>query len=174
MPDNKLELNARDYAVSCHDSTNHLYDTQPYVFHLVMVVNIAKIHISDFPNLNKDEVLAACWAHDTIEDTRQTYNDVKKVLGENVADIVYACTTEKGKTRKERQSEKYYESIRNTPGAIFVKLCDRIANTSYSKTKGSDMFEKYKKEFPEFISQLGIENDPKYAKMLNHLKELYT
>lgn len=172
MSDNNLELIARDYAVSCHDNTNHKYDAHSYYYHLVMVVNTANFYINDFPELNKDEVLAACWAHDTIEDTRQTYNDVKKNLGEVVADIVYACTTEKGKSRKERQSEKYYEGIRNTPGAIFVKLCDRIANTAYSKTKESGMFEKYKNEFPEFISNLGIENDSKYTKMINHLKEL--
>jgi (p)ppGpp synthase/HD superfamily hydrolase len=46
------------------------------------------------------EVLAAVWTHDVIEDCRQSYSDVKKALGESVAEIVYALTNEKGKNTK--------------------------------------------------------------------------
>jgi hypothetical protein len=43
----------------------------------------------------------ACWGHDTIEDTRTSYNDAANHLGKDAADIVYAVTNEKGKNRAE-------------------------------------------------------------------------
>jgi (p)ppGpp synthase/HD superfamily hydrolase len=98
----------------------------------------------------------ACFGHDLIEDTRVTYNDVKSVLGHYVADLVYALTNEKGKTRKERANDKYYEGIRSEKYGIFVKMCDRIANVEYSKMSGSRMFEMYKKENEDFIKSLDI------------------
>jgi len=97
----------------------------------------------------------ATYSHDLIEDTRTSYNDVKQVLGHEVAKVVYALTNEKGKSRSERANDKYYEGIRNTLGATFVKLCDRIANVQYSKLTKSRMFEMYKNENENFISQLG-------------------
>jgi (p)ppGpp synthase/HD superfamily hydrolase len=112
------------------------------------------------------------WGHDLIEDCRVSYNDVKNKLGQEAADIVYAVSNEKGKTRAERANDKYYEGIRNTPGAVFVKLCDRIANVQYSKMTKSRMFEMYKKENDNFITKLGG-NDIPYSEMVEGLKNLF-
>jgi (p)ppGpp synthase/HD superfamily hydrolase len=116
------------------------------------------------------EVQLACYGHDLIEDTRVSYNDVKEALGEYAADIVYAVSNEKGKTRKERANEKYYEGIRNTSGATFVKLCDRIANVQYSKLTKSNMFEKYKTENQQFAKSLYNED---YQPMFDYLDKLF-
>jgi len=100
---------------------------------------------------------------------------VKNQLGEEVADIVYAVTNDKGKNRKERAGDKYYEGIRNTPGAVFVKLCDRIANVQYGKMTKSRMFEMYKKENSEFILQLGYGTTSGfgYGEMFVYLNNLF-
>ena len=82
-----------------------------------------------------EEIGIACWGHDLIEDTRVSYNDCVKALGEIPASIIYAVSNEKGKNRKERANDKYYAGIRETPGALFVKLCDRIANVQYSNDR---------------------------------------
>jgi (p)ppGpp synthase/HD superfamily hydrolase len=103
----------------------------------------------------RDACLTACWGHDLIEDCRVSYNDVVSNLGLEAADIVYALTNEKGKSRNDRANDRYYEGIRNTPGAVFVKLCDRIANVQYSSMTGSRMFEMYKKENNNFMIKLG-------------------
>lgn len=147
-----------DWIIERHSSTNHMYDSYiPYRFHLQMVVEAFKKFKYLIPEKDWEDIELACWAHDTIEDTRSSYNDVKEILGERVADIVYALTNEKGKNRKERANEKYYEGIVNTPGATFVKLCDRIANVQYSIVTGSRMFEMYKKENENFLLSLGFE-----------------
>lgn len=142
-----------------HKKTNHWYDQYlPYEFHLRMVVQAANdfLHLS---GMEEDDIILSAWGHDLIEDTRVSYNDVKVYLGEVPANIIYACTNEKGKNRLERANDKYYEGIRNTPGAVFVKLCDRIANVQYSKMTRSRMFEMYKKENDHFIEQLGYYSD---------------
>jgi (p)ppGpp synthase/HD superfamily hydrolase len=163
----KTELEkAVSYAIKCHESTNHTYDGRPYSIHLEMVFNIALEHISIIPLQHRDTVLSACWAHDVIEDCRETYNDVASVLGTDVAEIVYALSNEKGKTRKERANDKYYKGIKNCPFASFVKLCDRIANIQYSKYSGSSMFDKYISETPDFVHQLySAEYSPLFLKM---------
>ena len=163
----------KQWCIDQHRNTNHFYDTYlPYEFHLRMVNQVAQDYRHLLDN-DKDyytgepignpiiqvslakACMLATWGHDLIEDTRVSYNDVKEHLGQEAADIVYAVTNEKGKNRKERGGVKYYEGIRQTSGAVFVKLCDRIANVQYSKMTKSRMFEMYKKEHQDFELMIG-------------------
>lgn len=171
------------WCIEQHKKTNHFYDQYlPYEFHLRMVASVyddfsellPKRTSSNFRTF-KDNVLIACWGHDLIEDTRVSYNDVEHNLGSTPANIIYALTNEKGKNRKERANEKYYEGIRNTSGAVFVKLCDRIANVKYSKMTKSHFFELYNKENEDFILKLGFDqNNPStYSKMFFYLIDLF-
>ena len=186
-------MNYVDWCIEQHRKTNHQYDRYlPYEFHLRMVNNVCEdfIHLLDgefemktgdrishppFQTSLREACRRATWGHDLIEDTRVSYNDVKTELGEEAADIIYAVTNDKGKNRKERAGDKYYEGIRNTPGAVFVKLCDRIANVQYGKMTKSRMFEMYKKENDEFVVQLGWdrkESHP-YGEMFRYLNNLF-
>lgn len=158
-----------DWIIKQHTSTNHMYDTYlPYEFHLKMAHNVFKDFKHLLPDLNdgetafRDDVSLAVWGHDLIEDTRVSYNDVKLMLGDAPAEIIYAVTNEKGKTRNERANAKYYEGIRNTPGAVFVKLCDRIANVQYGSMTKSRMVEMYRKENELFERALGRYTDNKH------------
>jgi (p)ppGpp synthase/HD superfamily hydrolase len=184
----------QNWCIEQHRDTNHMYDQYlPYEFHLRMVVEAYK----DFKHLLPENLLTredscyhnsfetvdethdaiekACWGHDLIEDCRVSYNDVNRQLGYNAANIVYAVTNEKGKTRSERANATYYEGIRNTPGAVFVKLCDRIANVQYSKMTKSRMFEKYRDENPNFEKMLGRHTDYKHLEpMFQYIENLFT
>jgi (p)ppGpp synthase/HD superfamily hydrolase len=186
-----------NWCIEKHNETNHMYDTYlPYEFHLRMVHHVGQkyAHLleSGVEYYTGDQIvnpvtqvslrhacMLSCWGHDLIEDCRVSYNDVKDHLGQEVADIVYAVTNEKGKNRKERANDKYYEGIRNTPGAVFVKLCDRIANVQYSKMTGSRMFEMYKKENLEFTKALGLRGEivdypgHEYYPMYKYLNNLF-
>ena len=186
--------NKINWILEQHKSTNHMYDTYlPYEFHLRMVRNVGeqfKYLLDDTKDYFTGETyrgprqgqvtlqiacLIATWGHDLIEDTRVSYNDVKNHLGQEAADIIYAVTNEKGKNRKERANDKYYEGIRNTPGAVFVKLCDRIANVQYSKMTGSRMFEMYKKENDDFLTKLGFVDGQAhpYGELSKYLENLF-
>lgn len=164
-----LYQKAKEYAIICHRSTNHSYGDFSYEHHLNMVVDCADAWIHLIPEQDRETVFAGCWVHDVIEDCRQTYNDVKKATNEQVAELAYALTNEKGKNRKERANDKYYAGIRSTPYAIFIKLCDRAANMKHSIQTDSRMAEMYRKEMPEFCRKL---NDETYRDLLNYLLTL--
>jgi len=169
------------WCIDQHRNTNHWYDKYlPYEFHLRMVVQAAKDFIYLIPDSNDGEnsfrnhIISASWGHDLIEDCRVSYNDVKEQLGLAAADIVYAVSNDKGKNRKERAGEKYYTGIRNTPGAVFVKLCDRIANVQYSKMTKSRMFEMYGKEHKDFEMMMGrYTANQELEPMFKYLSDLF-
>jgi (p)ppGpp synthase/HD superfamily hydrolase len=192
------EMTKEQWCIDQHRNTNHWYDQYlPYEFHLRMVHQAAvdfkhllddtKDYFTgeDYRGPKQEQVtlrqacMVATYGHDLIEDCRVSYNDVKQHLGQEAADIVYAVTNDKGKNRKERAGDKYYEGIRNTPGAVFVKLCDRIANVQYSKMTKSRMFEMYKQENKYFTESLGLRGDlveypgHEYYQMYVYLKNLF-
>lgn len=158
-----------------HQSVNQIYgDDLPYGFHLDMVVEgvICYGHLVCACEEDVVPLFFGAYYHDSIEDARQTYNDVlrtaKKWMTEEqalmAAEIVYALTNDKGRTRGERAGEKYYNGIRVTPYAPFVKLCDRLANVTYtcsidSGRKGSRMREVYKGEMGKFLPAIISDSD---------------
>ena len=117
--------------------------------------------------------LRATWGHDLIEDCRISFNDACKHLGLEVAEIIYAVSNEKGKTRGERANPRYYEGIVETPGAVFVKLADRIANVQYGKMTKSSMFDKYKAENDHFIESIGYDQEHPLKEMFDYLNGLF-
>lgn len=158
-----------------HQSVNQIYgDDLPYGFHLDMVVEgvICYGHLVCACEEDVVPLFFGAYYHDSIEDARQTYNDVlrtaQKWMTEEqalmAAEIVYALTNDKGRTRGERAGEKYYNGIRATPYAPFVKLCDRLANVTYtcsidSGRKGSRMREVYKGEMGKFLPAIMSDSD---------------
>jgi (p)ppGpp synthase/HD superfamily hydrolase len=164
----------RQSAHNLHQSVNQTYGNGlPYGYHLDMVVQ----GVTDYGHLvcaREDDVLPLVFGgyyHDSIEDARLTYNDLLRVarslLTEEQAlmatEIAYALTNDKGRTRAERAGEKYYKGIRETPYAPFVKLCDRLANITYS-CAGSEptsirMREVYKQEVPHFLASINPHSD---------------
>jgi (p)ppGpp synthase/HD superfamily hydrolase len=170
----KTEIGPVQWIFKQHEDTNHMYDTYlPYSFHLRMVTNAAKDYIHLLPKNLQHSALLAAWGHDLIEDTRVSYNDVKNELGYDAAEIVYAVSNEKGKTRKERANDKYYKGICDTPGAAFVKLCDRIANVQYSKMTKSRQFGMYKDENENFTNSLKNYTGGDLEELFNYLNSLF-
>lgn len=163
---------ARDTAKLWHSQVNQTYGNDlPYHYHTDLVGAIGKKYISLVPTspvLNRGIVLAACYLHDTIEDCRKTYNDVSKLFGQKVADLVYAVTNEKGKSRAERANDKYYEGINAVENAVFIKLCDRIANILHGTIHGG-MLDMYRKENDKFLASL---NTNGYEAMAHDLRML--
>ena len=158
-----------------HDSVNQFYDgDKPYGYHLDMVAKevYAYGHLVLVGEADLLPLFMGAWFHDSIEDARVSYNDVKKIalkfgLTKEQAflasEIVYALTNEKGRNRKERAGKRYYEGIRNTPYAPFVKMCDRMANIRYScgcyNMRNLRMAKVYEDEMPYFTQAIMVETD---------------
>ena len=161
------------YAVTAHEQTLHRYDGAPYSVHLAMAAHYADMFSYLLPEEKRDYVLSAVWLHDTIEDCRITYNDLKKVFGAEIAEMVFAVTNNRGRTRDERADEGYYRGIRNTPYATFIKLCDRLANVEYSAVFGEErMMDVYRSEAPHFFSAIKSDlPEADYTPMVKALKK---
>lgn len=130
----------------------------PYSFHLKAVVAQVRKYAQGHQKHNHNLILAAA-GHDLIEDARMTYNDLVVSYGTAVADVIYCCTEEKGKNRTERHSDKFFTELTKNRNAVFVKLCDILANIIFSKLMDSSMYAKYQKEFPKLEKQLYIQGE---------------
>ena len=152
-----------------HDHVNHTYDkVHHYGLHLDMVADLVRKYGSEVCVEERDvlPLFFGAYYHDGIEDARLTYNDVaakaRQFMDEQqaymAAEIVYALTNDKGRTRAERAGEKYYKGIRETPYAPFMKLADRLSNTIYtfahSNKINSRMKTIYLQEQPHFLESL--------------------
>ena len=143
----------RHAAHEAHAAVNQFYGVDlPYSYHLDGVAELVARYGGEVCTRVEDvlAVMFGAWFHDSIEDARLTYNDVRKrarSLGLDeaqafmAAEIVYALTNEKGRTRAERAGVKYYEGIRAVPYAPMVKLADRMAGV-------------YREEWPHFLASL--------------------
>lgn len=165
----------RSMAHQIHEGVNQFYDgDKPYGYHLDMVAKevYAYGHLVLVGEADLLPLFMGAWFHDSIEDARVSYNDVKKIalkfgLTQEQAfmasEIVYALTNEKGRNRKERAGKRYYEGIRNTPYAPFVKMCDRMANIRYScgsyNMRNLRMAKVYEDEMPYFAQAILVETD---------------
>ena len=178
----------RQSAHTLHQNVNQVYGKNlPYGFHLDMVADVVREygHLVCAQETDVVPLLFGAFYHDSIEDARLTYNDVmkeaKKYMDDEQAlmatEIVYALTNEKGRNRSERANEKYYAGIRETPYAPFVKLCDRVANITFS-CSGRDadnyrMKEIYKQEVPHFLESINPHStDPRYDVPSNVVEQI--
>lgn len=175
-------------AHALHAHVNQMYDKQhPYGFHLDMVAEGVKRYghiVCD----NEEDVIPlffGAFYHDSIEDARLTYNDVMRTAKRWMTDqqallateMVYALTNEKGRTRAERANDKYYQGIRETPYAPFLKLADRLANITYSCSHSNDsnlhMKQVYQTELPHFLEAIkSTQSDVRYSLPDEMVKEL--
>lgn len=79
---------ARVYAIEAHNRINHRrkYSLEPYDVHLKDVVEILLTVTDD------EEIIAAAWLHDIVEDTPATFLDLEKEFGPQVAQLVSEVT----------------------------------------------------------------------------------
>ena len=149
------EIGFPAYCMHQHNvECNQLYGELPYSYHLNSVTN----QYNKFKHLLKpiEFTLAfnGCYGHDLIEDARVTYNDIVSMIGKEGAEVIFLCTEMRGRNREERKNEEFYQTLKLNRVAVFVKLCDIIANMLHGATEGSGMFEKSKKEYPKIKTHL--------------------
>jgi len=91
----------------------------PYIIHPVQVAEIIKL-VSDDENL-----IAAAYLHDTIEDTKTTYKELVKKFNEDVANLVMEVTHDGSK-----DTLGYFFPRLTTKRGILLKFADRLSNLS--------------------------------------------
>jgi (p)ppGpp synthase/HD superfamily hydrolase len=136
------------YAQKCYDDANCKYGNENYFTHILMVESFA-IKYKDVFILAEDSYNTLCstYTHDTIEDAKQTYNDIMRVAGKDIADITLAVTDVHAENRLMRHLLTMHKTVKDHR-AIILKLCDILANATYSKETKSSMYPRYVEEYP--------------------------
>lgn len=168
-----------DYAYHRHDVVvNQKYDdktfgdTIPYSFHLKAADAAYKQFSSLLTAAEKPIVRMAVAGHDLIEDARVTFNDLRTDWGEDVAKLIYACTELRGMDTDERHGQEYYDLLYKSEAAVFVKLCDMLANLRYSIMFNSTFFRKHKKYYSQMRLSCPSEIIKRFKVMFNYMQAL--
>lgn len=122
-----------------HRNQKRKYTGEPYIEHPKLVAKIITdymeacddIPLFAFDPMDYSVIQSAALLHDTIEDTNATYEEIQKVFGKSVCDLVYFLTddlTPKDGNRKLRK-EKYLDKLLDSPyEAKCLKIADVLAN----------------------------------------------
>ena len=133
---NKLIL-SKQYAIKQHKGQYRKNNKTPYWHHLRDVVkNLEMMGIKD------ESILCAGWLHDSIEDTSFDYDDVSKLFGKKIAQIVSDLTKET-RLPKNQQEQNYLKQLaKSSWQSKVVKFADILANVS--DLKNSELTQKQK------------------------------
>lgn len=148
---------ARIYATEAHQRINHRrkYNNEPYHVHLSAV---AKLVASVTDN---EEVIAAAWLHDTVEDTQATLEDIEEVFGMSVAELVEELTdiSKPGDgNRAERKRIDRLHLSQASRRAKTVKLADLIDNCKDITRHDPRFAQVYLEEMNELLDVLADGN----------------
>ena len=163
---NKLNL-SKQYAIKQHKGQYRKNNKTPYWYHLRDVVNNLEMM-----GVQDESVLCAGWLHDSIEDTSFDFEDVSKLFGKKIAQIVSDLTKE---TRlPQNQQEKNYLQQLSTSSwqAKVVKFADILANICDLKnselTKKQKIVQvKYKIKYLAAIKSGIVQNKSKIPNLLH-------
>jgi hypothetical protein len=95
---------------------------------------------------DKSITIAAAYGHDLVEDAKQTFNDMKSIIGVEAAKVVLRVTDVPAENRLMKHLLTMGKTIEDHR-AIILKMCDIWANATYSKTSGGTMYIKYVDEY---------------------------
>ena len=124
---NKLIRKAFDIALDAHKDQRRKTG-EPYIYH---PIEVAKI-VANEVGLGATSIACAL-LHDVIEDSEYTYEDLKKIFGETIADIVNGLTkiSVMNQQNISVQSENYRKlllTLSEDFRVILIKIADRLHN----------------------------------------------
>jgi (p)ppGpp synthase/HD superfamily hydrolase len=120
---------AQVYAMAAHASVKQLrkYTNEPYIVHPAEVASI----VASVPGATEDMV-AAAWLHDVVEDTGCTFTDIHMAFGIDIATLVGWLTDVSKPENGNRATRKAIDRAHTADApaeAQTIKLADLISNS---------------------------------------------
>jgi len=117
-----LVKKARELATRAHQGQTRKTDNTPYITHPIAVAErLRRLGFSE-------EIQAAALVHDVVEDTKVSSEELRKELGDFVADMVAALTNDDSLSWEDKK-KKYIETVRaGSEGVKAVATMDKIHN----------------------------------------------
>ena len=150
MTEKNIIKNALDLAHKSHDGQfrkgNNLSGVKlPYVCHPVDVVNILNKW-----NIPDENMIAAGFLHDTLEDTSVSVEEIVEATNDIVAYYVKELTHDPNVPKQD-----YIDNFVDKPIQIFlIKVADRICNVRDFEVSSSDYARKYAKKADKIFKSL--------------------
>lgn len=131
-------------------------DGSPYWLHPLKVASIlASLDTDDSDSFATPTLIRGALFHDLLEDTDTTFEELKSLYGEQVADLVQELTNNCTGVEKHPNLLKHAKTY--SPSAKMIKLCDRWCNVHDSVFRSNwdvQKTKKYAKEGLELIEAM--------------------
>ena len=123
---------AKIFAYERHAGQVRKGNEDPFITHLEKVTDIIKTLTDD------EEVIAAAWLHDVVEDTETTLEEIYELFGERVRRFVELESEDKRhgtnekdswKARKEEQIKTLASISKEDSDVFMITLSDKLSNT---------------------------------------------
>jgi len=99
-------------------------EASPYINHPIALADV----LANEGGVEDPVTLCAALLHDTIEDTRTTYQELRKAFGKEIADVVMEVTDDKSLRKYVRKRRQIEHAPYLSRRAKLVKLADKICN----------------------------------------------
>lgn len=173
VPVTELIMKASQYAAQAHQGQVRKYGGAPYISHPARVAGETAM----LPDAT-EEMVAAAWLHDTVEDTDVALGDIRAVFGEKVAELVDGLTNPPktaGENRAARKA-KTFARLAGAPDDVKrIKMLDRIDNlrdTDPGDPKETAFARLYAAESRALLGAVGDADDELAARLLGAIVEL--
>jgi (p)ppGpp synthase/HD superfamily hydrolase len=124
----ELVQKARLFAANAHAAVKQCrkYTNEPYIMHPYRVASL----VSTVPHT--DEMLAAAWLHDTVEDTHVSLEEIEEKFGDKIAAMVSWLTDQRPTSggRAIRIEQNRLRLADAPPEVKTIKLADLLDNVS--------------------------------------------
>jgi len=128
-------LKALDFAAIRHRNQRRKgADAAPYVNHLIEVAAL----LADIAGVDDQDVLVAAVLHDVVEDTGTSAEDVGRLFGERVRQLVENVTDDKSLPKEERRRLVLEHLEHADVPTKLVKLADLCSNIALLPSEWSD------------------------------------
>jgi (p)ppGpp synthase/HD superfamily hydrolase len=146
-----LVLKARTFAVGRHGRQTRKYVNELLSRHLEAVVS----HLVDH-GIDDEEVLAAAYLHDVIEDTPTTIEELMAVFGAHTAELVYWMTDAEVGSRTARKTMFCWRIGRAPWEAKLIKMADIVDNAATIRLANPAFATEYLTEKTQMLDQMAL------------------
>ena len=173
-----IKVQAKEFAIKAHEGQRRKSDKEkPMIIHPINVAMILKKYGFD------DNVIAAGYLHDVVEDTKYELDDILKLFGDDIASLVQGASEPDKSLSWEERKQHTIDSIKELDVRHKAVVCaDKISNLEdlriLFELKGNYDFSAFKRGFDsqkwyyeEVYSSLIYNEDPN-LEMFVRLKEL--
>lgn len=119
-----LALDAHEFAAEAHAGQDRKGDGSPYIAHPVEVARLLEAE-----GETDEELLAAAFLHDVVEDTDRSLGEIRERFGSGVGELVDAMTEDRSVEAYEARKDHHRDQVEAAgERAIRIYAADKLAN----------------------------------------------